>query len=120
MRTGAGGLKNLPAHPFSIRMEGAMSRWQIVDAAVTVAGVALLAIGVYMIIAAVGSYIPMSAALKNTPIQGSSLSGSTGINMRMLIFAPLLTGMLLFIVGILTCALSDKIATMFRPDGDGS
>ncbi len=102
-----------------------MSRWQIVDAAVTVAGVALLAIGVYMIIEAVGSYIPMSAALRNMSmntlkIQGVSLSGSTGINMRMLIFAPLLTGMLLFIVGILTCALSDKIATMFRPDGDGS
>ncbi len=100
-----------------------MSRWQIVDAAVTVAGVALLTIGVYMIIAAVGSYIPMSAALRNMSmntlkIQGVSLSGSTGINMRMLIFAPLLTGMLLFIVGILTCALSDKIATMFRPDGD--
>ncbi|MDE0022184.1 MAG: hypothetical protein OXT69_12500 [Candidatus Poribacteria bacterium] len=92
-----------------------MSRWQIVDAAVTVAGVALLAIGVYMIIAAVGSYIPMSAALKNTP-----MGSSAGINMRMLTVAPLLKGMLLFIVGILTCALSDKIATMFRPDGDGS
>ena len=86
-----------------------MSRWQIVDAAVTVAGVALFSIGVYMVIAAVGSFIPMSGV----KIQA-------GVNIRMLVMAPLVTGMLLFLVGILTCALSDKIATMFRPDGDGS